>query len=152
MQELLLATMPQWHYWIDKPFKTLLDDHVSLSMYYCIQLLREHGDTMTMSELARSTHSPKQQVTKTVDRLTECGFAERVADPSDRRIVRLKLTQEGREYIDRFLSQDAAYYQSMFEEMPPDEQENFCQALKALHQCFCHMHQRKREQNDKKGI
>ncbi len=143
LQELLLATMPQWHYWIDKPFKPLLDDNINLSMYYCLQMLKEHGESITMSELARFTHSPKQQMTKTVDRLTECNFAERSPDPNDRRIVRLKLTQQGKDYIGHFLSEKAGYYQNLFEEMPPDEREQFYQALKTLHECFCNLHKRK---------
>lgn len=147
LQELLLATMPQWHYWIDKPFKTLLDDSMSLGMYYCIQLLKEHGESLTMSELARMTHSPKQQITKTVDRLTECNFAERVSDPSDRRIVRLKLTPEGKAYTEHFLSEKAGYYQNLFEEMPSEERENFYQALSVMHECFCNMFQRKKLQD-----
>ena len=147
LQELLLATMPQWHYWISKPFKSLLDDSISLSMYYCIQILKEHGESMTMTELARFTHSPKQQMTKTVDRLTECCFAERISDPSDRRIVRLKLTQKGKNYIEHFLSEKAFYYQSMFDEMTPEEREDFYQALQTLHGCFCNMHKRKQNQS-----
>ncbi len=151
LQELLLRTMPQWHYWIDKPFKTLLDDSVSLSMYYCIQILKENGESLTMTELARMTHSPKQQMTKTVDRLTECNFAERISDPNDRRIVRLKLTQEGRDYTEHFLSEKAGYYQNLFDEMPPEEREEFYQALHTLHECFCKMHRRKisQEKSDK---
>ena len=151
LQELLLATMPQWHYWIDKPFKSLLDDHMSLGMYYCIQILKEHGESMTMSELARSTHSPKQQMTKTVDKLTEYRFAERISDPNDRRIVRLQLTQEGRDYIDKFLSQNAVYYQSMFDEMPPEERQAFYSSLQTLHTIFCKMHQRKTQNSEQKG-
>lgn len=147
LQELLLSTMPQWHYWIDKPFKTLLDDSMSLGMYYCIQILIEHGDSLTMSELARFTHSPKQQITKTVDRLTECNFAERISDPSDRRIVRLKLTQQGKDYISHFLTEKAGYYQNLFDEMPSEEREAFYQALRTLHECFCNMHKRKLDMN-----
>lgn len=144
LQELLFSVMPQWYYWIDKPFKSLLDNHISLSMYYCIQVLKENGDTMTMTELARATHSPKQQMTKTVDRLIESNFAERISDPADRRIVRLKLTPEGLSYMENFLSEDAVYYQNLFDEMPDAERKNFYQALQTLHTCFCNMHQRKK--------
>ena len=52
-QEELLALMPVWNYRIAKPFKQMLDEGVSLEMYYCIQTLRWYGGTLTMSELAR---------------------------------------------------------------------------------------------------
>lgn len=143
LQELLLKITPQWHYWVGKPFKSLLDDHISLSMYYCIQTLKEHDETLNMSELALFTHNSKQQITKTVDRLIEHKFAERISDPNDRRIIRLKLTQKGKDYTTHFLSENAGCYQNMFENMTPEEHQDFYHALQTLHDCFCNMHQRK---------
>ena len=105
---MLLAIMPQWHYWFAKPFKRLLDDGVSLEMYYCIQFLRLNGETMTMSELAATTGMTKQQMTKIVNRLIEHNFVERVSDPDDRRIIRLKIKDKAESYINRFLDRDAA--------------------------------------------
>ena len=40
IQELLLDTIPAWHYWFARPFKRMLNDGVSLDMYYCIQSMR----------------------------------------------------------------------------------------------------------------
>ena len=40
IQELLLDTIPAWHYWFARPFKRMLNDGVSLNMYYCIQSMR----------------------------------------------------------------------------------------------------------------
>ena len=40
IQELLLDTIPAWHYWFARPFKRMLNDGVSLDMYYCIQSRR----------------------------------------------------------------------------------------------------------------
>ena len=33
IQELLLDTIPAWHYWFARPFKRMLNDGVSLDMY-----------------------------------------------------------------------------------------------------------------------
>ena len=103
LQALLLSVMPQWHYWIAKPFvKQVVTEEVSGGMFHCLQMLRANGEPMTMSEIARAVHCSKQQMTKTVGKLIDCGFAERVPDPADRRIIRLKLTSEGNAFIDRF--------------------------------------------------
>ncbi len=40
IQEESLGLLPQWNYRIIKPFKQLLDEGISLEMYYCIQILR----------------------------------------------------------------------------------------------------------------
>ncbi|MBQ8927643.1 MAG: MarR family transcriptional regulator, partial [Oscillospiraceae bacterium] len=132
LQELLLDTMPRWHYWIAKPFKSLLDDGVSLGMYYCIQTLRQHGESMTMSELAGAMHCSKQQMTRTVERLAGCGFVERMTDPCDRRIIRLQLTQSGRDYTGQFLEQDCAYYHRLIGSLSPQQQEELYGALQTL--------------------
>ena len=75
IQELLLDTVPAWHYWFARPFKRMLNDGVSLDMYYCIQSLRRSGRTLTMTELANLARMPKQQMSKLIDRLVDGGFA-----------------------------------------------------------------------------
>ena len=98
IQELLLDTIPAWHYWFARPFKRMLNDGVSLDMYYCIQSMRRSGRTMTMTELANFARMPKQQMSKLVDKLVEGGFAERLSDPDDRRVIRLRATEKADEY------------------------------------------------------
>lgn len=136
MQELVLATMPQWHYRLAKPFKKLLDEGVSLEMYYCIQTLRRSDEAMTMSELARWARMPKQQMTKMVNRLIDGGFAERVPDPSDRRVIRLRITDRAAEYADRFLEREAAYYRRLFDSMESADRDAFGEALAVMHRVF----------------
>lgn len=139
MQNLLLAIMPQWYCYIAKPFKQLLSDGVSLDMYYCIQILNASPGKMTMTDLAKWMHMPKQQVTKLVDKMIERNFVERVADPNDRRIIRLKLTQDAQVYSDSFLETDAVYFRNLFDSMPQDDREAFGHALEVIHKTFIHL-------------
>lgn len=136
MQELLFATMPMWHYHVAKPFKRLLDEGISLDMYYCVQILRRNNSPMAMSELAHWMRIPKQQVTKVVNKLIECGFAERLYDSSDRRIIRLRLTEKAVGYVDKFLSEDAVYFKNMFDSMSENDRKCFGEALSSIHQVF----------------
>ena len=136
MQELLLATLPQWHYRIAKPFKHMLDNGVSMEMYHCIQMLRLNDDEVSMSEFARITKMPKQQMTKMVNKLIEHKFVERLPDPDDRRIVKLRITENALKYIDHFLEKEAAYYKNLFESMEKEDRENFAQALLTIHKVF----------------
>lgn len=122
MQELLLAMLPQWHYKIAKPFKQMLDNGVSLEMYYCIQMLRMNNNEVSMTEFARITKMPKQQMTKMVNKLIEFEFVERVSDPDDRRIIKLRITQKANEYINHFLEKEAVYYKKMFECMDEEKE------------------------------
>ena len=123
IQELLLDTIPAWHYWFARPFKRMLNDGVSLDMYYCIQSMRRSNRTMTMTELANFARMPKQQKSKLVDKLVEGGFAERLSDPADRRDI-------------RFLEKDAAEFRAFFDQLEGEECETFCTALRTIHDTF----------------
>ena len=131
IQEALLAVLPVWNYKIEKPFKQMLDEGVSLEMYYCIRTLRWRG-ALTMSELAHLVKMPKQQMTKMVNRLVEQDFARRIYDPSDRRIIKIELTDNAMTYIDQFLAQDAECFQKLLEEMSEADRSDFMQAISTL--------------------
>ena len=136
IQELLLDTIPAWHYWFARPFKRMLNDGVSLDMYYCIQSMRRSNRTMTMTELANFARMPKQQMSKLVDKLVEGGFAERLSDPDDRRVIRLRATEKADEYIAAFFEKDAAEYREFFDQLGKDELDPFCEALRTIHDTF----------------
>ena len=124
--------MPVWNYRIAKPFKQMLDEGVSLEMYYCIQTLRWYGGTLTMSELARYVRMPKHQMTKMADRLIAHEFVKRVYDADDRRVIRLQITEKALAYIDHFLDEDAGCFRKLFENMTEENRVRFQEAMKAM--------------------
>ena len=67
------------------------------------RLLRE-GVT-ALGDLATSIDSTPRNVTGLVDHLEKDGLVERVPDPADRRSVRARLTEKGREKITRIWKQ-----------------------------------------------
>ena len=136
IQENLLSLMPVWNYQIAKPFKQLLDEGISLEMYYCIRTLQWNGGCATMTEIAKWTKMPKQQMTKLVNRLVQCGFVKRFDDPSDRRIVKIQLTEKATEFIDYFMEHDASCFRPLLEKMSPSDLQKFSDALKQLIQVF----------------
>ncbi len=138
-QSLLMETLPQWSHYITRPFKQFLDEGMSPPMFHCMQLLRQSGKLMTMTELAKWLRMPKQQMTKLVDRLIERGMAERVDDPSDRRLTRLRLTPAAIKYMDAFQRRQAEYYREMLLSMPEDDRQRFTEAIRTLHDIFGRM-------------
>ncbi len=132
-QELLLDILPQWHCHIIKPFKRLLNEKISLEMYYCIQILRRHENNMTMSELARWARMPKQQMTKIINSLVEQNFVERVDDPCDRRIIRLRITEKANDYINNFLEKDAVCFRKLYYSIDDEDRDEFTSALETIH-------------------
>jgi DNA-binding MarR family transcriptional regulator len=55
---------------------------------------------LTAGELAALTHVTSGTMTSRLDRLEARGFVDRRADPSDGRLVRVRVTAEGRERVD----------------------------------------------------
>lgn len=73
-------------------------DHGEYELLYRIGTLIGEGDhPLTMGELASATEVPLSTATRLVDTLVESGFAERLSDPADRRVVRVQFTKTGAE-------------------------------------------------------
>ena len=136
IQERLLSLLPMWNYQIAKPFKQLLDEGISLEMYYCIRTLEWLGGSATMSELSNRAKMQKQQGTKIVNRLVEQGFVTRFDDPADRRVVRGQLTDKATGYIAHFLTHDASCFTPMLSKMSEEDLKRFDHALQELAQVF----------------
>ena len=134
IQELLLSILPAWNYRIAKPFKQLLDEGISLEMYYCIKTLQWYGEPITMSELARCTMSAKQQMTKVVNRLVEQGFVERIYDPANRRIIRIKPTEKAQDYTEHFVEDNASCFRPLLEQMSGEDLADFQRGLELIFQ------------------
>jgi DNA-binding MarR family transcriptional regulator len=67
-----------------------------------LSALRRSGEPfeLTAGELAGLTHVTSGTMTSRLDRLEARGFVDRRADPSDGRLVRVRLTAEGRGRVD----------------------------------------------------
>ena len=64
----------------------------------------------TMGELSNSIAIPLSTTTRWADRMIQNGFASRLSDPHDRRIVRVSLTETGQrflEIIEKHITQQA---------------------------------------------
>lgn len=139
IQEKLLSLLPVWNYQIAKPFKQLLDEGVSLDMYYCIKTLEWCGGASSMTQLANLTKMPKQQMTKMADRLVEQGFVVRYDDPEDRRVVMIRLTERAKAFIEYFMEHDASCFRPLLEQMTAKDLEDFGNALDQLLAVFCRL-------------
>jgi DNA-binding MarR family transcriptional regulator len=65
-------------------------------------------DNLTMGELSKTIAAPMSSTTRMVNWLVDNGYAARLSDPDDRRIVRVTLTGEGRklyEYVEEHITQ-----------------------------------------------
>lgn len=79
-----------------------LQDSVGISLQtfeVLLRISRSEWGRMTMSELASGVSLTTGGVTRLADRLEKDGLVQRVSCPSDRRVVWLALTDQGRETL-----------------------------------------------------
>ena len=61
-------------------------------------MVRKHGP-ISMSTVAEALSYSKQNLTKIVDQLVREGYVERLPDPSDRRVLKICLTEHGKMFM-----------------------------------------------------
>jgi len=66
-------------------------------LFYHMSHILYQKDNLTMGELSSVLSVPLSTATRMVDWLVDNGYAARLPDPEDRRIVRVALTDSGRE-------------------------------------------------------
>lgn len=135
IKETILMLLPHLNARIVKPVKHLLDENVSLEMYYCLQILRMNG-TMTMTDFSRQIQIPKYQLSKMSNQMYEKGFIERIFDERDRRIIRIKITDKAIQYMNDFLKKNTDCFQDLFDAMTEQDKKDFEVALNNLFRIF----------------
>jgi len=71
-------------------------ENIDLFFNFCLTL-GDHRNSMTMGELSQVLLLPMSTATRIVDWLVEGAYVERLSDPDDRRVVKVALTDTGRE-------------------------------------------------------
>ncbi len=99
--------------------------------WYILRALYEE-DGQHASELARAVGRAATSFTPNLDKLQNKGLIERRADPSDRRAVRIYLTDAGEKYKQPVMDSARRVDRRMSEMFSDDEYENFQQVLSVL--------------------
>ena len=92
---------------------------------------------MTMTEFAEYIHMPKHQMSKISNRLFEQDLIERIFDPADRRIIKIKVTEKAIAYMDNFRDENTDCYHDFLDKMSLDEISQFGSAINTLLSIFC---------------
>jgi DNA-binding MarR family transcriptional regulator len=76
----------------------------------------------TLGELAAAEGVRPPSMTRLVEGLTRAGLIERVVDPEDRRVARVRLTADGRRSLQRTRSAKTAYLARRLRRLPEEDQ------------------------------
>lgn len=113
----------------DEPIAAL--DELPLAQMRLFWTIRHQSDA-TMKDLSERLHVSQSTVTQLAERLVKRGLAERVADPTDRRVVRLRLSKAGLEVSGVAEDQSNARHRAIWERLDSSERTSVMQGLETL--------------------
>lgn len=96
--EKLMYLIPTLEKRLIKSLDIGVEPSLSPLQHRTIFILREEG-MLSMSELSRELSVSKQQLTIIIDKLMKVGFVQRVYNKNDRRIINIKLSEEGDDFL-----------------------------------------------------
>lgn len=101
----------------DDAFDNLAADRLGVNEtdLHCLNIIESRGG-LTAGELAAQAGLTNGAITGVLDRLEAAGFARRVADPADRRRVKVEVTGSFYDHADRIWGPMAADWQSTLAE------------------------------------
>lgn len=94
-------------------------------------LSHQGAGSMTVGELGAALELSSGAVTGLVDRLVEAGHVERVADPADRRRVRLRMTEGAHALADDVFGAYVRRLDTSLQQFTPDELRTVAAFLRA---------------------
>lgn len=86
----------------------------------------------TMGRLSERLHVRQNALTQAADRLVNHGLAERLSDPADRRIVRLRLTPTGAAWVHERHGRRRARYEYLWSLLDSQERTEFLKAVRVM--------------------
>lgn len=97
-------------------------------------LLGDQTDALSMGQIGEALGVPLSTATRLVDWLVESGYVERLPHPSDRRVVRVALTESGSRLYATFNEYFNRRVEQFLRHFTPDEREQLvAMARKTVH-------------------
>ncbi|MHB1415872.1 MAG: MarR family winged helix-turn-helix transcriptional regulator [Chloroflexota bacterium] len=91
-----------------------------------------YNDDRLMSDLAEGLDISYPAATKTVERLVKKGLVVREGDPTDRRVVRVHLTEQGKGLVEEINAEMNSRLASVIERLEPADREALMTGLRAF--------------------
>jgi len=111
-------------------FKSSSEDHAFV--FRVLMLVSQNVEPLTMSELSSELNVPMSTATRIVDGLVQGGMVERVPDPNDRRVVRVQMSQNGRELYELGMAYGKQRIAKLLKDFTAEEQEQLLKLMSKL--------------------
>lgn len=111
----------------------LNDFEITPPQFNALLLLSERGD-MTIGELGNKMYLASSTATDLIDRMERNMLVERVRDENDRRVVRLHMTEKGKQMILEVLESRKRYLDNLLLHVEQDDQEKLASSLSKIYE------------------
>ncbi|GAB7387149.1 MarR family transcriptional regulator [Bacillaceae bacterium] len=114
-----------------KDMNELLGEQMTSTEFIFLKMLAEKGPQM-VTALAQEFDVTVSHITAVSDRLVKKGWVRRQRSETDRRVVELCITQEGREWVKRIEQKKKEFLQRKFDSFETEEMEILVRLLDKL--------------------
>ena len=94
----------------------------------------DEGKDHTMGELSRNIQVTMPSMTEMIDGLEELGIAERWRDSNDRRVVRVKLTEKGKQMRKEYMARRRQELENIFSKLSVEDWDELINSLEKASQ------------------
>ena len=101
---------------------------ITLPQFFILNYLHENGESK-MTDLAHFVKVTSAAMTGVIDRLVKYKYVLRVSDPKDRRIIKIKLTVKGEEFIKKINQQRRSMVINIFGKISVAERDEYLKIL-----------------------
>lgn len=84
-----------------KMMAKILSLDISIHHIAVLQIVAHSSQMLKISEIGKTLSIPFAMMTRIIDKIESQGLVERVSDPNDRRIYRIRMTRKGKELTKR---------------------------------------------------
>lgn len=121
-------------YIIRKEGRLILKDYsITVPQFEALQYLM-HNENMTIGELSRKMHLAFSTITDLIDRMEKAELVSRMKDPSDKRVVRLKVLSKGIDVLEKVLSRRIEFLSGKLDSLTDEEKDKLDRVLQRLHE------------------
>ncbi|WP_171016851.1 MarR family winged helix-turn-helix transcriptional regulator [Pseudalkalibacillus caeni] len=114
-----------------KEIAELFGEQITNNEFIFLKYICEEGPKK-VSELASEFHVTLSHVTAVIDRLVNRELVERHRSKTDRRVVRLHITEQGKHLVEKLEKEKREHLQRKFESLTSEEMETMATLMKKL--------------------
>ncbi|AYC28437.1 MarR family winged helix-turn-helix transcriptional regulator [Paenisporosarcina cavernae] len=107
-------------------------DNVSFGERKILAYLHYHNNGATSGELSEKLDLTTPRVASTLKSLEKKAFIKRVQDPSDKRVVIVTVTKEGREFVKREREEAQTALSYLLQELGEEDSKDFTRIMKRI--------------------